>query len=100
MSVFPEEYLQLLHGHGRIGAHRQEEGYCKHGSSRVAFIFLTAEEIDRRLSPEDYQHYLELQDRFDKARAAYANGTGTQAELDSAREEMLAHVRSTCNRSR
>ena len=51
----------------------------------------------KKQSPEEYQRYMELRNKFDMARVALANGTGSQAEMDSAREEMLAYIRSTCS---
>ena len=50
----------------------------------------------RKMTPEDLQRYTELKNSFDSARAAYENGTGTQEELDTAREAMLSYVRASC----
>ena len=50
----------------------------------------------RKVTPEEFQHYTELKNKFDSARAAYENGTGTQEELDAAREAMLSYVRASC----
>ena len=49
----------------------------------------------RKVTPEEYQRFLELRDEFDRAKAAYESGTGTKEELDIAREAMLSHVRSS-----
>ena len=50
----------------------------------------------RKLTPEELQRFTELRNSFDSAKAAYDNGTGTQEELDAAREAMLSYVRSSC----
>lgn len=50
----------------------------------------------RKMTPEALQRYTELRNNFDSARAAYENGTGTQEELDTAREAMLSYVRRSC----